>query len=184
MTWATLSSIRSRGACPVRAAKSASLTVSSTSSTCSRRRLAKWSRGWSSSILVGGHGALTGLTGQLIPASSAWRLVSYSWLSTLPPTIAFTGLAVLLSVWSRNAAVGIATPVVLGMVMQLLGAIGGLAALRPYLPTTPYEAWHGFLAAPAFTSPFLTGLITSAVWTVLTLAVAWALLRRRDITGG
>jgi ABC-2 type transport system permease protein len=137
-----------------------------------------------SSVLIGGHGQLTGLTGQLIPADRAWWLVALSWLSTVAPTIAFTGLAVLLSVWSRNAAVGVATPVVIGMVMQLAGAMGGIAALRPYLPTTAYEAWHGFLAAPAFTGPLVTGVITSAVWTALTLGISWVILRRRDITGG
>jgi ABC-2 type transport system permease protein len=137
-----------------------------------------------SSVLVGGHGDLTGLTGQLIAPAHALRLVSLSWLSTIPPTIAFTGLAVLLSVWSRNVAVGVAAPVVIGMVMQLVGALGGAEALRPYLPTTAYEAWHGFLTAPSFTGPFFHGLVTSAVWTLLTLGASWALLRRRDITGG
>jgi ABC-2 type transport system permease protein len=137
-----------------------------------------------SSVVIGGHGDLTGLTGQVIPAHEAWRLVTTSWLSTLAPTIAFTGLAVLFSVWSRSVAVGVAAPVVLGMIMQLVGAMGGAEALRPFLPTTAYEAWHGFLASPTFFGPFTTGLITSAVWTALTLGVAWTLFRRRDITGG
>lgn len=136
------------------------------------------------SILIGGHGDLTGLTGQIIPAHDALRLVIYSWLSTVPATIAFTGIAVLLSVWSRNAAIGIAAPVVIGFVLQLVGAMGGAEALRPYLPTTAYEAWHGLLAAPAFTGPLVSGLVASAVWTVLTLLIAWIILRRRDITEG
>jgi ABC-2 type transport system permease protein len=136
------------------------------------------------STIIGGHGPLTGLTGQVIPSHEAWRLVSASWLSTVPPTLAFTGLAILMSVWSRSTAVGIATPVVIGMVMQLVGAMGGAEALRPYLPTTAYEAWHGFLTTPVFTGPFVTGLVASAVWTALTLGVSWTLLRRRDITGG
>ncbi|HWI43370.1 MAG TPA: ABC transporter permease [Nocardioides sp.] len=137
-----------------------------------------------SSVLVGGHQVLTGLGGQLIPAGTALRLVSEAWLTALPPTIGFTCLAVLLSVWSRNPAVGIAAPVVIGMVMQLVGAMGGVEALRPFLLTTPYEAWHGLLALPRFTGPLVSGALTSAVWSVLTLAVAYALLRRRDITGG
>ena len=136
------------------------------------------------SVLIGGHGDLIGLTGQSIPADQAWRLVAASWLSTIPPTLAFTGLAVLLSVWSRNVAVGVAAPVVIGMVTQLVGSMGGVEALRPYLPTTAYEAWHGFLAAPAFTGPFLTGLATSAIWAALSLGISWTILRRRDITGG
>ncbi|NYD43910.1 ABC transporter permease [Nocardioides panaciterrulae] len=137
-----------------------------------------------SSILVGGHQPLIGLSGQLVPSSTALQLVAASWLTTIPPTIGFACLAILLSVWSRNPAVGIATPVVIGMVMQLVGAMGGVEALRPYLLTTPYEAWHGLLAAPRFTGPLLEGLLTSGAWAAVTLAIAYALLRRRDITGG
>jgi len=136
------------------------------------------------SVLVAGHSDVIGLSGQLIPAAHAWRLVGASWLSTIPPTLAFTGLAVLLSVWSRNAAVGIAAPVVIGFILQLVGSMGSAEALRPYLPTTAYEAWHGFLAAPSFAGPFVTGVIASVAWTALTLGLAWTLLRRRDITGG
>ena len=137
-----------------------------------------------SSVLVGGHQALIGLSGQLIAPSAALKLVGASWLTTLPPTVGFACLAILLSVWSRNPAVGIAAPVVIGMVMQLVGAMGGVEALRPYLLTTPYEAWHGLLAAPRFTGPLVEGLLTSGVWAAVTLAIAYALLRRRDITGG
>jgi len=137
-----------------------------------------------SSVLVGGHQSLIGLSGQMIAPAAALKLVCASWLTTIPPTIGFACLAILLSVWSRNPAVGIATPVVIGMVMQLVGAMGGVEALRPYLLTTPYEAWHGLLAAPRFTGPLVEGLLTSGVWAAVTLAIAYALLRRRDITGG
>ncbi|UDY23312.1 ABC transporter permease [Nocardioides sp. Kera G14] len=136
------------------------------------------------SALVGGRGALIGLTGQLIPAAHAWRFAALAWLTAIPPVIAFTSLAVLLSVWSRNVAVGVATPVVLGMVMQLVGAMGGAEALRPYLPTTAFEAWHGLFASPSFLGPFVTGLITCTAWTAASLGLAWSILRRRDITGG
>jgi ABC-2 type transport system permease protein len=57
-------------------------------------------------------------------------------------------------------------------------------ALRPWLLTTPFEAWHGLLAQPRFTGPLVDGLLVSGVWCALTLALAHTLLRRRDITGG
>jgi ABC-2 type transport system permease protein len=137
-----------------------------------------------SSVLVVGHQPLTGLSGQTIPAAEALRLVAVSWATMLPPMLGFTCLAILLSVWSRNPAVGIAAPVVIGMVMQLVGALGGVEAVRPFLLSTPFEAWHGLLADPRFTGPLLDGLLTSAAWCALSLAAAFALLRRRDITGG
>ena len=137
-----------------------------------------------SSVLIVGHQPLTGLTGQTIPAAEALRLVALSWATMLSPMLGFTCLAILLSVWSRNPAVGIAAPVVIGMVMQLVGALGGVEAIRPFLLTTPFEAWHGLLADPRFTGPLTEGLLTSAAWCVLSLGAAFHMLRRRDITGG
>jgi ABC-2 type transport system permease protein len=136
------------------------------------------------SLLVVGHQPLTGLTGQVIAPSEALRLVSLSWVSVIAPTLGFTCLALLLSVWSRNPAVGIAAPVVIAMVMQLVGALGGVESLRPLLLTTPFESWHGLLADPRFAGPLVEGLVTSAVWCAACLGLGLLVLRRRDITGG
>ena len=136
------------------------------------------------SLLLVGHEPLMGLSGQVIDPGPALRLVAASWATTAAPLIAFTCLALLFSVWSRNAAVGIAGPVVIGMVMQLVGSLGGIEAVRPYLLTTPFEAWHGLLTEPRFTGPLMDGLLTSAVWSVTSLVAAFLVLRNRDITGG
>jgi ABC-2 type transport system permease protein len=137
-----------------------------------------------SSLLIVGHQPLTGLSGQTIAARSALELVSASWAAMALPIVGFTCLALLFSIWSRNAAVGIAAPVVLGLVMQLVGALGGIETLRPYLLTTPFEAWHGLLAKPRFTGPLLDGVVTSAGWSLVCLVAAYLIMRRRDITGG
>jgi len=137
-----------------------------------------------SSLLIVGHQPMTGLSGQTIQARPALELVVASWASMALPMLGFTCLALLFSVWSRNVAVGIAAPVVIGLVMQLVGALGGIETLRPYLLTTPFEAWHGLLASPRFTGPLLDGVITSAGWSAVCLAAAFLILRRRDITGG
>jgi len=136
------------------------------------------------SVLVVGHQPLTGLSGQTIGSRVALELVAASWATTLPPLLGFTCLAILLSVWSRNPAVGIAAPVVIGMVMQLVGALGGIEAVRPLLLTTPFEAWHGLLTQPRFAGPLVEGLLVCVVWSVVSLGAAYTLLRRRDITGG
>lgn len=137
-----------------------------------------------SSLLIVGHQPLIGLSGQTIPAGTALRLVTESWATMLPPMLGFTCLSILLSVWSRNPAVGIAAPVVLGMVMQLVGALGGVEAVRPFLVTTSFEGWHGLFTDPRFSGPLVEGLLVSGGWCVASLAVAFVLLRRRDITGG
>jgi ABC-2 type transport system permease protein len=137
-----------------------------------------------SSVLIGGHQPLIGVSGQLIEAHRALVLVSASWASTVVPTLGFTCLAIVISVATRNSAAGIAAPAVLGMVMQLLGSLGSIAGLRSILLSTPYEAWHGLLATPQFTGPLVEGLVVSAVWSAVCLAAAFVMVRRRDITGG
>jgi ABC-2 type transport system permease protein len=137
-----------------------------------------------SSVLIVGHQDLTGLTGQVIPSGTAARLVVASWATALAPLLGFTCLAILLSIRTRNPAFGIAAPVVIGMVMQLVGSLGGVDAIRPFLLTTPFESWHGLLAQHPFHSPLLWGLAVCAGWCLVCLTTAYISLRRRDITGG
>ena len=137
-----------------------------------------------SSVLIVGDQDLTGLTGQVISSGSAARLVAASWATALAPLIGFTCLAILLSVRSRNPAVGIAAPVEIGMVMQLVGGLATLSAIRPLLLTTPFEAWHGLLAENSFYTPLVTGLAVCAGWCLICLGTAFVTLRRRDINEG
>jgi ABC-2 type transport system permease protein len=137
-----------------------------------------------SSLLIIGTQPLTGLSGQTIASAAALRLVIAAWATSIAPIIGFTALALLLSVRTRNPALGIAAPVVAGFAMQLLGSITGLDLTRKLLLTTPFEAWHGLLAQHPFTGPLTTGLAVSAAWTLICLAGAYLSLRRRDITGG
>ncbi len=137
-----------------------------------------------SSVIIVGHQDLTGLTGQAIPSGTAARLVTESWATALAPMLGFTCLAILLSVRSRNPAVGIAAPVVIGMVMQLVGGLGSVEPIRPLLLTTPFETWHGLMTEHRFYAPLAVGLVVSAAWCAISLGVAFSTLRRRDITGG
>src|SRR5439155_9256634 len=106
------------------------------------------------------------------------------WATALPPLIGFTCLALLLSVRTRNPAFGIAAPVVIGMVMVMIGSLGGVEGIRPFLLSTPFEAWHGLLAQNQFFSPLVSGLLVSVGWCIACLTAAYFSLRRRDITGG
>lgn len=136
------------------------------------------------SLLVVGRQPLTGLTGQLIPPGAALALVIAGWATALAPLLGFTALAVLLSVRTRNPAIGVVGPVVIGLVMQLVGSLGGLDLLRHLLLTTPFESWHGLFTAHRFYGLITEGFVVSAVWTAVALALAYLSLRRRDITGG
>ncbi|OKI62288.1 ABC transporter permease [Micromonospora sp. CB01531] len=136
------------------------------------------------SLLVVGTQPLPGLSGQLIPAGHALPLVIASWATAVAPMLGFTALAILLSVTTRNPTIGVAAPVVAGMIMQLVSSLGGLDQGRRLLLTTPFEAWHGLLTAHPFHAPIVTGAVVSAGWLAVCLAPAHRYLRRRDITGG
>ncbi len=137
-----------------------------------------------SGVLLVGHQPLTGLSGQLIPATTALWLVGASWATVLPPLIAFTAIAIVLSVLSRNPAVGIVGAIVLGLASQMISWLGGIDPVRRLLPSTPFEAWHGLLTQQRFTGLVTQGLWVSAAWTAACLAAAYLSFRRRDITGG
>jgi ABC-2 type transport system permease protein len=136
------------------------------------------------SALIIGTQPLTGLTGQVIASGTALRLVLAAWATTVAPVLGFSALALLLSVKTRNPSLGVAAPVVLGFVMQLLSSVSGLDLLRRLLLTTPFESWHGLFTQHRFYGPLTTGLAVSAAWTVICLTLAYISLRRRDITGG
>ncbi len=131
--------------------------------------------------VLSGTQPVVGLSGQLVPAGRATELVLASWASQLPPVLAFTALAVALSVLSRNSAVGMGGPVLIGLVLQLLTLVSLPQSLRVALLTTPFVAWHGFWVGAPFLGPLREGLVTAAVWFVVCGGVAWVAFRRRTI---
>lgn len=135
-----------------------------------------------SSLLAGivlGTEPLVGLSGQLVPSGRATWLVLASWGSQLPPLLGFCGFSILLSVATRNSPVGIGGPMVLGLVMQLASMIDLPGVVPPLLLSTPFGAWHGLWADPAFYGPLREGLITSAGWLAGSLGLAWVIFVRR-----
>jgi ABC-2 type transport system permease protein len=137
-----------------------------------------------SGVALVGRQDLVGLTGQLIPARTAFALVSASWATALPPLLVFTAIAVLLSVLTRNPAIGVVGPIVIGLATQLVGWLGGIDSERRLLPTTPFDAWHGLLTQHRYYDLITQGVLVSGGWIAICLGIAFVALRRRDITGG
>ncbi len=135
-------------------------------------------------LVLVGHQTLVGLSGQPIPDGTAWALVAAAWATVAPPMLAFTGIAILLSVLTRNPAVGVVAPILIGLVTQLVGWLGGMDTARRLLPTTPFDAWHGLFTEQRATGLLVQGAFVSFGWFALTIGAALLLLRRRDITGG
>jgi ABC-2 type transport system permease protein len=131
--------------------------------------------------LLAGTQPVVGLSGQLVPAGHAAELVVASYLSELFPLLGFTALAIFLSVVSRSVIVGICGPVVIAVLMQIVSFINLPTSGQMALLSTPFQAWHGFWADPAFYGPFREGLLTSAGWFVVFGALSWLVFRRRTI---
>ena len=134
-------------------------------------------------VLVVGSQPLIDLSGVQLPQSEALTRVALAWLSVLPPSFAFTTLAVLLSIATRSSAAGIGLPVFVGLVMQLCAFVDGPESIRRLLLTSAFGAWHGLMTEPDFYAPLVHGAIVSGLYFVICLTVAYRLLRQRDIGG-
>jgi ABC-2 type transport system permease protein len=134
-----------------------------------------------SGVLVVGHQPLIGLTGNEVPASRALWLVLASWGAALPAVLVSATLGIAISVVSRNSLAGIIGPTVVGLLLQLLLLVGGIGAVRTYLPNAAFVSWHGLWADPSFTQPMLLGIVAAAVYATAFLWLAWGVFRGRDV---
>jgi ABC-2 type transport system permease protein len=133
-------------------------------------------------LLVGGH-PLVSLSGTLFGTGKLVALVLASWAICILPMLAFTSMAVLFSVLSRNGIVGVIGPSLVGLVMQLLALIGSGVWVHLLLVGTAFDAWHGLFVAHPYFGPMVVSIVVSILWTVGCLTAAWLVLRRRDYAG-
>lgn len=133
-------------------------------------------------LLVGGQ-PLVGVSGQLIAPERALTLVVASWAIALMPALGFAALGVFFSVVTRYAPAGVGLPVVVGLLMQLIALTQAPVLVRMLLLTTPFTAWRGLFAVEPFYGPVLWAVLVSGGYTMLALAAAYVLFRRREIAG-
>ncbi len=137
-----------------------------------------------SSIVAGaflvGRQPLIGLSGTETDPARSLALVALAWVCILPPVLAFTALALLVSAVTRSSAAGVGLPVLVGFVMQLSSLVDGPHAVRRLLLTPAFEAWHGLFAEPRFYGPLLQGAATSAAYFAVCLSAAYLVVCRRQ----
>jgi ABC-2 type transport system permease protein len=131
-------------------------------------------------ILVGGHGLLD-FGGRQLSASRVAVLVALSWLMCLLPLLAYTSLAVLFSVISRNGVVGVLGPVLVALCTQLLALVGQGVWVHLLLVGSAFDAWHGLFAVHPFFGPTLVSAVVCLIWIGGSLGAAWLVLRRREL---
>ena len=131
-----------------------------------------------------GFNPITSLSGTTV---SAWRgllLVVASLGVYALPLLAITTIGVLLSTVTRNSAGAVVGALMTALLMQLIGILPGVGAIKPYLLTTQFDAWHGFLRTPIDWQPITRGGWVSAIYAAVALTGAYLVFLRRDVAGG
>lgn len=133
-------------------------------------------------VLVGAQ-SLVNLNGTLFSPAHSALLVFVSWLTLIPPALAFTALAVLFSIATRNGILGVIAPFAIALAMQLLLLVGTGIWSHLLLIGAALFTWHGLFNVHAYFGPLIVGIAVSVIWIVVCIDVSWALLRRRDYAG-
>jgi ABC-2 type transport system permease protein len=128
-----------------------------------------------------GQQSLVGLSGSLLDPHTALLATIGSWASILAPMLALTGIAMLSSVLSRNSWIGVLVPVVVFGVLNLGSLVSAVDPIRPFLPTTGIEAWHGLVRADVYTDQIWVSVLVSLAWTMLSFGLAAFIFLRRDV---
>jgi ABC-2 type transport system permease protein len=130
-------------------------------------------------ILVGDQ-PMVDLAGRELSASHLLAVISVSWGISLLPMLAYTSLAILLSVASRNGIVGVLGPILVALVTQLLALIGSGVWVHMLLIGSAFDAWHGLFVARPFFGPLVVSMLVCVIWIAGALGASWLILRRRE----
>ncbi len=133
--------------------------------------------------LVGPH-ALVNLSGVLTSPGRMLALTIVSWLLCMLPLLAYTSLAILFSVATRNGILGVLGPLLVALVTQLLDLIGKGVIVHELLIGSAFDGWHGLFTSHPFFGQVLVGSLVSLIWIAACLAASWRIMRRRDFLTG
>ncbi|HZV72652.1 MAG TPA: ABC transporter permease [Conexibacter sp.] len=131
-----------------------------------------------------GLNPLTSLSGTKIPVGRALGLMAAALGAYLLPVIAVASIALLLSTVTRNSAAAIVGTLMISLLLQLIGVISGLEAIKPYLLSTQFDAWQGLLREPADWAPIARATWVCALYALPALAAGLTVFVRRDVAGG
>src|SRR6185295_19782374 len=110
-----------------------------------------------------GFNGLVSLSGTHVSATHGLLLVLASFAVYLMPTIAVVCIGLFLSAVTRNSAAAVVGTLMAALLMQLIGILPGLGGTEPYLLTTQFDAWHGFLRTPVDWTPVIRGVWVAVV---------------------
>ena len=135
-------------------------------------------------ILASGLHPITSLSGTRVSSGRGLVLVGASLLVYLLPILAVASIGLLLSTITRNSAAAVVGTLMVSLLLQLVGILPGLGALRPYLLSTQFDAWMGCLRTPVDWAPIVRAAWVCPLYAVPSLAAAALVFLRRDVAGG
>jgi ABC-2 type transport system permease protein len=134
--------------------------------------------------LASGFHPITSLSGTQVSAPRGLLLVCASLLVYLMPILAIACIGLLMSTVFRNSAAAIVGTLMFSLLLQLIGILPGLGGLRPYLLSTQFNAWQGFLRTPVDWAPIVRAAWVCSLYAIPSLVAATLVFLRRDVAGG
>jgi ABC-2 type transport system permease protein len=131
-----------------------------------------------------GFNSLQSLSGTIVSAPKALELVYVSLLVYLAPILTIVAIGLLLSSVTRNSAAAVVGTLMISLLFQLIGILPGTGSIQPYLLSTQFNAWQGFLRTPTDWAPIVRAAWVCALYAVPSLFAAYVVFLRRDVAGG
>lgn len=129
-----------------------------------------------------GSRTLVGLDGHLLTPGQVGTAVVLAWLSVLAPTLAFAAVGLLGSVIFGRSPMGLVTPALLAVLLDVAQLLPLPAAVRAALPSYGFLAWRGLFTDPGQVTPIVVGTVVGLAWALVGTALAYLLFVRRDFT--
>jgi ABC-2 type transport system permease protein len=130
-------------------------------------------------VFMGAH-SLVDLSGVSTPSGELLALTVLSWILCLLPTLAYTAVAILFSLATRNGIVGVLGPLLVALLTELLDLIGKGVVVHLLLIGSAFDGWHGLFTTHHFYGPLVIASLVSVAWIAACIAASWRILRRRD----
>jgi ABC-2 type transport system permease protein len=130
-------------------------------------------------LLVGAH-SMVNLGGALVSPGRLLALTLVSWLYCVLPLLAYTSLAILFSIATRNGILGVLGPLIVALATQLLDLIGKGVIVHLGLIGSAFDGWHGLFEPHPFLGPLAVSSAVCLIWIAACLAASWRIVRRRN----
>jgi ABC-2 type transport system permease protein len=127
-------------------------------------------------------GPVTLLSGTTVSLADGLLRLLFVTLYVAAAMAALGAIGLAISTLTEHAIGAIATIMILVVTSEVLDNVPQLAAIGPYLPTHWWLSFDALLRAPVDTTTLLHGLLSFAVYAVLSGSFAWARFTSSDIT--